>query len=94
MSERFQKYQGAYWETPKRCALWQVDPDALEVTHLLDLPSAGDTCFPEALALDPQNYLVFNYTSPWQDPNDDPTWFDGQWAETLIYRTVLTLPAP
>ncbi len=91
MSERYLAYQGAYWEAPKRCALWKVDHEALEVTHILDLPSKGDTCFPEALPLEPGRRLVFNYTSPY-DGDDDPTWLDGQWAPTLIYRGVLSLP--
>ncbi len=41
-AERFLAYQLDYWETPKRCALWDVDPSTLEVSHIVDLPSAGD----------------------------------------------------
>ncbi|MFT7623414.1 MAG: hypothetical protein ACI9WU_002597, partial [Myxococcota bacterium] len=91
VSEKFLAYQGDYWENPKRCALWTVDPDALKITHVLDLPSAGDTCFPEAIPLSGGNWLVFNYSSPW-DEADDPTWLQGQWAPTSIYRLILSLP--
>src|SRR5690606_36204717 len=86
--ERGVAYQTEYWNTPKRCALWQVDPTALTVTHLADLPSNGDTCFASALALSADRYLVYNYTSPIDDP--ELTWNDGQFGKTLIYRLTLT----
>jgi len=80
----------AYWETPKRCALWQVDPQTLEVSWLLDLPSLGDTCFASAVSRGPGRYVVYNYSSPLEgDPNI--SWRDGQLGETRIYRMDLTL---
>lgn len=83
-----------YWQRPKRCALWRIDPDALTVTWLMDLPSAGDTCFPEALRLSRDRWLVFNYSSPTAtDPEaPDPSWLDGQLGPTHIYWTVLGFP--
>lgn len=83
-----------YWQRPKRCALWRIDPDALTVTWLIDLPSAGDTCFPEALRLSRDRWLVFNYSSPhYADPDaPDPSWLDGQLGPTHIYWTVLGFP--
>ena len=60
LAERYNQYQFDYWMKPKRCALWQIDPDALSVRHVVDLPSAGDTCFPESLHLAPGRELVFN----------------------------------
>ena len=83
-------YEASYWLKPKRCALWRVDPEALAVTHLLDLPSRGDTCFPEVLPLDARRYLLLNYSSPLDGP--DLSWKTGQDGRTLIYRGVLTLP--
>ncbi len=80
-----------YWTKPKRCALWQVDPDTLTVTWVLDLPSAGDTCFPEAVRLSENDWLVFNYSSP-VGAEPDPTWMEGQVGPTHIYWTVLSLP--
>jgi hypothetical protein len=57
--------QLAYWMTPKRTALYRIDPDALTATWLADLPSAGDTAFAGAVATtDGQGHLVFNYSSP------------------------------
>ncbi len=80
----------AYSTTPKRCAVWEVDPTSLEVTHVLDLPSAGDTCFPGMVPLDAHHYLVYNYSSDPEDP--DRTWIDGQVNPTFIHRMVLALP--
>lgn len=83
-------YQTAYWETPKRCALWKVDPLALRVDWLMDLPSNGDTCFASNIPLSPKRELVFNYTSPLDNP--DLSWNAGQFGDTFIYRVTLALP--
>ncbi len=80
-----------YWGRPKRCALWEVDPDAPAVTFLADLPSRGDTCFPSALELPGGRFALYNYSSPVDGP--DLSWQEGQHGETWIYRTELTLPA-
>lgn len=89
-SELGLEYQAEYWNTPKRCALWRVDPETLTVEFLLDLPSAGDTCFASAVHLHGKQYLVYNYSSPFE-PGDIP-WNDGQVGQTFIYRTTITLP--
>ncbi len=83
-------YEADYWNRPKRCALWRVDPEHRSVEHLLDLPSRGDTCFAEVIKLDDIHYLLFNYTSPLDGP--DLTWREGQLGPTLIYWSVLTIP--
>lgn len=83
-------YQGAYWMSPKRCALWRVDPDALSVDHVLDLPSSGDTCFASAIPVGAGQYLVYNYSSPFDEP--ELSWLQGQTGRTFIYRTTVTLP--
>jgi len=83
-------YEAEYWKTPKRCSLWRVDPVALSVSFVLDLPSKGDTCFASAVPLRDRSFLVYNYTSPVDGP--DLSWLDGQQNPTLIYRTTLTLP--
>lgn len=83
-------YQLAYWQTPKRCSLWQLEPNALTVSFVLDLPSAGDTCFASELAISPTQHLLYNYTS---DPNlPDLSWNDAQHGPTRIDRVVVTLP--
>jgi hypothetical protein len=91
-SDQYLKYQGAYWVTRKRCALWQVDAQSLEVTWLADLPSRGDTCFASAVPADAatpgataRRWLVYNYSSPLQG-DADPPWFQGQLGPTHLYR--------
>ncbi|MBW2458629.1 MAG: hypothetical protein JRI68_29290 [Deltaproteobacteria bacterium] len=88
--DRAIEYQVQYWQSPKRCALWKIDPEQRTVSHVLDLPSNGDTCFASILPLSDQQYLVYNYTSPLDDP--ELSWIDGQMGETYIYRATLTLP--
>jgi hypothetical protein len=89
-AEQVQRYQLVYWALPKRCALWRVHEPSLEVEHLLDLPSAGDTCFPALIPLGDSRYLVYNYTSPLEEP--DLPWYEGQARLTSIYAVVLRLP--
>ena len=80
-----------YSNKPKRCALWSVEQDTLKVSFILDLPSAGDTCFPELITLGEGRFVVFNYTSP-LGQEADPTWVTGQFEPTLIYHAILTIP--
>lgn len=87
LQEEAYTYQGAYWREPKRCSLWQVDGDALTVTWVLDLPSKGDTCFPELLEEDGV-FTLYNYSSDPDGPDWD--WLEGQTRPTNIYRTNLT----
>ncbi len=79
-----------YWVRPKRCALWRVDVDRLLVTHLLDFPTAGDTCFASTIPVGPHQRLMYDYTSPPDAP--DTVWMDGQHGPTQIYRTTLVFP--
>jgi hypothetical protein len=83
-------YNREYWTKPKRCALWKVDQASLTVAHVLDLPSSGDTCFASVVPLTDTEYLVYNYTSPPDQP--DLRWVDGQTNPTFIYRLTLSLP--
>ena len=90
-SDQTHEYNVNYWLTPKRCALWRVDPIALEVRHVLDLPSSGDTCFPGLIELGDGRYLVYDYTSP-LDSDLDRRWMDAQFGPTEIHYVTLTLP--
>lgn len=89
-SDQLTKYQAQYWSAPKRCSLWKVDPTALNVELVLDLPSKGDTCFASVVPLNERQYLVYNYSSP--PDGEDYDWIDGQLNPTIIYRLTLTLP--
>ncbi|MBP48304.1 MAG: hypothetical protein CMH53_10240 [Myxococcales bacterium] len=85
-NETSTKYQLQWWSSPKRCALWRVDPVALRVTWVADLPSKGDTCFATALPVPGQadTWRIYNYTSPLE--GEDINWLQGQLGQTLIYR--------
>lgn len=89
-AEQSLQYQLDYWQHPKRCSLWEVDPAALTVSFVLDLPSQGDTCFASAIAQDDTSWLLYNYSSPIDGP--DPSWLEGQNGETWIYRMILEFP--
>jgi hypothetical protein len=86
-------YELGYWVQPKRCAVWRYDPQRDSVEFLLDLPSAGDTCFAGSLAEDAGHRVVYDYTS---DPTaSDRPWVVGQNLATSIYRHVLAFaPQP
>ncbi|HKA89145.1 MAG TPA: hypothetical protein VKE22_15865 [Haliangiales bacterium] len=86
-------YQIDYWNRPKRCSLWRVDPTALSVSFILDLPSKGDTCFASTWQPAAGQYVVYNYTSP-LGGTDDPSWLQGQLAPTEIYRLKLDFSQP
>lgn len=82
------RYQRDYWLAPKRTALWQVDPESLTVSFLMDLPSKGDTSFASLVRADERLVEIFNYSSP-PDQEDDPSWVNGQTNPTIIYRLSL-----
>ena len=44
-------YQGVALDRACCRSLWEVDPHDLTVSHVLDLPSRGDTCFASILSL-------------------------------------------
>ena len=85
-------YQLDYWRYPKHCALWRVDPQSLEVTWQLDLPSRGDTCFPAVQMKTGGEIAVYNYSSPIDGP--DVSWLSGQLGHTDIYRSLVHLDPP
>ncbi len=81
------QYEFDYWQQPKRCSLWHVEPESQTVEFLLDLPSQGDTCFAAVVPLSETRYLLYNYSSPVD--GEDPSWIEGQTDPTHIYRMVL-----
>ncbi|MFO0547306.1 MAG: hypothetical protein U0271_02900 [Polyangiaceae bacterium] len=102
LEEQAVAYESAYTLAPKRCALWRVDPDSLEVSWVQDLPSRGDTCFPAA-TVQSDTVTVYNYTNSlhdlldcadWPTSCSDIPWGEGQLRPTEIYRMDLALPPP
>lgn len=83
------QYLVDYSFSPKRCAIWRVDPSSSTVTWEADLPSRGDTCFAAALERG-QDVMVYNYTSPLDGP--DLEWWQGQLGVTVILRTEVHFP--
>ena len=83
-SRRTRLYQLMYWSTPKRTALWHVDPDTLELTRLADLPGRGDCCFPAVVPEGGDRFTIYDYSSPLDRPNRP--WFFGQRGRTAIYE--------
>lgn len=80
-----------YSLTPKRTALYRVDPVNRRVIHFVDLPSAGDTAFPSVTRLSANAFLVANYTSPLN--MSDASWIQGQISPrgTQIYLQTIYL---
>jgi hypothetical protein len=82
----------AYWNAPKRCSLWRIDPETRTVSFVLDLPSRGDTCFASVEPIDDQAVLLYNYSSPID--RQDWSWVQGQQRPTHIYRMILRFHEP
>ena len=77
---RTKAYQALYSATPKRTALYEVHHRAGAITHVSDLPSAGDTAFAGGVRTGEGRWLVANYTSrldrgwwPWAFAQTRPT---------------------
>jgi len=81
-------YLARYWWTKKRTALYKLDKENLALEPILDFPSRGDTSFPGLIQLDPDHYLMFNYSSP--PEGKDRVWMSGQLHKTFIYSTVIS----
>lgn len=90
LEEQRTQYAAAYWNRPKRTALYRIDKAERRVVHLVDLPSAGDTAFPSVRRTGADTFLVANYSSPLDDP--ERTWLEGQGAldGTGIYLLTLS----
>ena len=55
---------------------------------MVDIPGRGDTCYPAVIPTGRDRYLVYNYTSPLDGP-DEPWGTALLHGPTLIYRTTL-----
>ena len=81
-------YLARYWWTPKRTALYQIDKATLSAKPVLEFPGRGDTAFPALVEIDPDHFLMYNYSS---DPQGrDRVWMSGQLHRTNIYSTVIS----
>lgn len=78
-----------YSLTAKRTAIYHLNKEKIEIEHLFDLPSQGDTAYPALVRCDENQYLLYNYSSPLEEDLDYP-WFQGQISETNIYMQMIT----
>lgn len=74
----------------KRTALYHFDPEKLQISHISDLPSHGDTGYSAVARLKGNRFLVVYYSS---DINSgrDISWIQGQFGATKLYSTELTI---
>ena len=82
---RTRLYDVVYSATRKRSALWEIDPETLNVIWVTDLPSRGDTSFGAVLTGDGGSFDVVDYTSPLDGP--DTSWIRGQLGRTQVIAT-------
>ena len=88
---KFATYDALYAGTSKRCALWRIDPRTRTFGPLIDAPGRGDTCYPVVLPQGRRSYLLYNYSSPFNGP-DEPWGTALLHGPTLIYRATITFP--
>lgn len=86
---RTRAYQARYSLSPKRSALWEIDPERLDVCWLADLPSRGDTSFGTVVPRADGSLVVVDYTSPLDGP--DVPWIRGQLRPTVIVASDVQL---
>jgi hypothetical protein len=73
----------------KRTALYHFDKEKLQISHITDLPSHGDTGYSAVAHLEGNQYLLVYYSSD-IGTGKDVSWARGQLGETKLYSTVLT----
>lgn len=87
----FYEYDFSYWaKYPKRTALYHLNRQERKLDYVLTLPSAGDTAFPSILELGEGDFLVVNYSSPFE--KSDWSWGTGQKNATGIYFVKISFP--
>ena len=76
-----------YSFTKKKTALFKFNKEQKSLEWIMDFPSTGDNAFPGIVQIEPNKYVLFNYTN---DPSkQEKTWIRGQFGKTNIYYTTL-----
>jgi len=79
-----------YSLSKKRTALYHFDPHTLQIDHIQDLPSHGDTGYSAIARMDQDRFLLVYYSSP-INANNDHSWLRGQIAgNTRLYQSQIT----
>ncbi|MBK9327844.1 MAG: hypothetical protein IPM95_00735 [Sphingobacteriales bacterium] len=76
-----------YSFSKKVTALFRINKEKMEIEHIIDFPSTGDTAFPGIAPRDENSFYLLNYSSDIH--KRDKIWIGGQLGKTYIYQTVL-----
>lgn len=76
-----------YSFSKKVTALFKINKDKMEIEHVMDFPSTGDTAFPAIAQKDSDTFYLLNYSS--NIHKRDKIWIGGQLGKTYIYQTEL-----
>ncbi len=74
----------------KRTAIYQFDPHTLQIKHLIDLPSHGDTGYAAVEQIEEGKFLAVYYSSD-ISRKKDYSWLRGQLDTTRLYSTTITI---
>ena len=74
----------------KRTALYRFDHQTLQIEHIMDLPSHGDTGYSAITPLDDNRFLLIYYSSNLGN-NKDLKWLQGQFDSTKLYSISITI---
>lgn len=74
----------------KRTAIYRFDPHNLQISHISDLPSHGDTGYSAVAHLEGNRYLLVYYSSD-IGSGEDVSWVRGQMGVTKLYSSVVTI---
>ncbi|MDB5226237.1 MAG: hypothetical protein JWN78_430 [Bacteroidota bacterium] len=76
-----------YSFSKKVTALFKINKEKMEIEHVMDFPSTGDTAFPAIADKDENCAYLLNYSSNIHKRNK--IWIGGQLGKTYIYQTQL-----
>lgn len=76
-----------YSFSKKVTALFKINKEKMEIEHIMDFPSTGDTAFPAIARMDDHSFYLLNYSS--NIHKRSKIWIGGQLGKTYIYQTQL-----
>lgn len=78
-----------YSFSKKVTALFKINKEKMEINHIMDFPSTGDTAFPGIAQKDDSTFYLLNYSS--NIHKRKKIWIGGQLGKTFIYQTELSI---
>ena len=78
-----------YSFSKKVTALFKINKEKMEIEHIMDFPSTGDTAFPAIASKNDSTFYLLNYSS--NIHKRAKIWIGGQLGKTYIYQTELTI---